>query len=285
MEKLAIVYPAAVQRTKQKVHDDIISYMQVNETMPSIEDYMRERKHYIEQIWVNIWINHASNKVTRVEKKQFLGAKGLQVDDVDRKTINQLFRSEMKTYQPFLVEKWLCEKYTMQSEEWTKLYDEARADYIKRKEEREAAIANKQMVEMIENKVEELISNRRHLFYLQTRKFVADQMKADFQVKTSYQQQDPFEIEKKLIEDGPFQPASYSTVKEFFSELTGNIHKKFVWDRYDYEYETYYDVYQSSIYEFLCDIVPGVIKESVLTDLTAGYDEGFVASAINEILR
>ena len=41
MEKLAIVYPTAIQRTKQKVHDDIISYMQVNETMPSIEDYVR----------------------------------------------------------------------------------------------------------------------------------------------------------------------------------------------------------------------------------------------------
>ena len=234
---------------------------------------------------MNIWINHASNKVPRVEKKQFLDAKGLQVDDVDRKTINQLFRSEMKTYQPFLVEKWLREKYTMQSEEWTKLYDKARADYIKRKEEREAAIAHKQMVDMIEEKVEELISKRRHLFYLQTRKFVADRIKADFQEKTSYQQQDPFAIEKKLVENGPFQSSSYSTVKEFFNELTGNIHKKFVWDRYDYEYETYDDVYQSSIYEFLCEIVPGVIKESVLTDLTAGYEEGFVASTINERLH
>ena len=233
---------------------------------------------------MNIWINHASNKVPRVEKKRFLGAKGLQVDDVDRKTINQLFRSEMKTYQPFLVEKWLREKYTMQSEEWTKLYDKARADYIKRKEEREAAIAHKQMVDMIEEKVEELISKRRHLFYLQTRKFVADRIKVDFQEKTSYQQQDPFAIEKKLVENGPFQPSSYSTVKEFFNELTGNIHKKFVWDRYDYEYEMYYDVYQSSIYEFLCDIVPGVIKESVFTYLTADYDEGVVVSAINEIL-
>src|SRR4051794_31393919 len=174
MERLAIVYLAAVERTKQKVHDDIISYMQVNETMPSIEDYMRERKHYIEQIWVNIWINHASNKVTRVEKKRFLDAKDIQVDDVDRKTINQLFRSEMKTYQPFIVEKWLYEKYAMQSEQWAKLYGRARAEYLKREKEREIANASKQMVEMIENKVEELIRNRRHLFYLQTRKFVAD---------------------------------------------------------------------------------------------------------------
>ena len=285
MEKLAIIYPTAVERTKQKVQDDIISYMQGKETMPSFDDYMRERKHYIEQIWANIWTNHATNKVTRVEKKRLLGAKGIQVDDVDRKMINQLFRSEMKTYQPFLVEKWLHEKYTMEKEQWAKLYNKARAEYLKREKEREIANESKQMVEMIDNKVEELVRNRRHLFYLQTRKFVADRMKADFQVKTSYLHQDPSAIEKRLIENGPLEPSSYSTVKEFFSELTGNIQKKFEWGQYDYEFETYDDVYQSSIYEFLCDIVPEVIKESVLTDLITGYEEGFVASVINEKLH
>ncbi len=284
MEKLAIIYPAAVERTKQKVHDDMISYMQEKETMPSIEDYMRERKHYIEQIWINIWINHATNKVPRVEKKQLLDAKGLLVDDVDRKTINHLFRNEMKTYQPFLVEKWLQEKYSMQSEEWTKLYGKARSDYLKRKKEREMAMASERMAERVEKEVKEIISSKRHLFYLQTRKFVADRIKTDFQSKISYQRQEPSTIEKKLIENGPFQPSSYSTVKEFFSELTGNIQKRFEWGRYDYEYEMYGDVYQSSIYEFLSDIVPGVIKENILTNVTAGYEEGFVASVISEIV-
>ena len=104
MNKLASVYLDSVEHTKRKIRDDIILYLQAKERIPSFEEYFSERKHYIEQIWVNVWLNRASNQVPRAEKKQYLSAKGFEVEGVDRKLINNLFRTEMKTYQPFSVE-------------------------------------------------------------------------------------------------------------------------------------------------------------------------------------
>ena len=65
MKKLAFVYPEAVEHTKQKVSDDIIFFLQEKEKIPTFNDYLNERKHYIEQIWMNVWINRASNQVPR----------------------------------------------------------------------------------------------------------------------------------------------------------------------------------------------------------------------------
>ena len=90
MKKLAFVYPEAVEHTKQKVSDDIIFFLQEKEKIPTFNDYLNERKHYIEQIWINVWINRASNQVPRSEKKEYLSSKGFEVEGVDRKIINQL---------------------------------------------------------------------------------------------------------------------------------------------------------------------------------------------------
>ena len=38
--------------------------------MPTFAEYFQDRKHYLEQIWLNIWINRASNQVPRVEKER-----------------------------------------------------------------------------------------------------------------------------------------------------------------------------------------------------------------------
>ena len=66
MGKLAFVYPTQYSIQSKKYDDDIIFFLQVKETIPTFEDYLNERKHYIEQIWMNVWINRASNQVPRV---------------------------------------------------------------------------------------------------------------------------------------------------------------------------------------------------------------------------
>ena len=109
------------------------------------------------------------------------------------------------------------------------------------------------------------MSEQRHLFYLRTRKFVADRIKVDFQSKTRYQSIDPFAIGERLIPQGLFETVDYSTVGDFFAEVTGEVQKVSHWDRDDYEYETYFDEYQIAIYQYLSDIVPRHIYQNALS--------------------
>ena len=135
MKRLASIYPEAVEHTKQKVRDDISFFVQDKEKIPTFDEYVNEREHYIEQIWINVWMNRASNQVPRAEKKQYLSTKGYEVEGVDRKIINKLFRSEIKAYQPFPVKEWVQETFAEQDETWSELYETARASYKKRLEE------------------------------------------------------------------------------------------------------------------------------------------------------
>jgi ATP-dependent RNA helicase SUPV3L1/SUV3 len=101
LSKLAVVYPQAVEQTKLKLYEDIDRYLEQRETLPSFEQYIADRRHYIEQIWINVWLNKVTNDVSKNEKKDYLSEKGFEVHGVDRKLINKLFRDEMREYQPF----------------------------------------------------------------------------------------------------------------------------------------------------------------------------------------
>ncbi|MCQ6276156.1 DEAD/DEAH box helicase [Bacillus sp. V3B] len=284
MKRLASVYPEAVEHTKQKVRDDIIFFLQDKEKIPTFDEYVNERKHYIEQIWINVWMNRASNQVPRVEKKQYLSTKGYEVEGVDRKIINKLFRSKIKTYQPFPIKDWVQEMFAEQDEYWSELYEMARMNYKKRLAEQAAVAAKKQFTEMIETEVERLMSEYQHFFYLRTRKFVADRIKGDFQSKIRYQSIDPFAIGERLVPQGTFETSDYSTVGDFFTELTGEIQKVSHWDRYDYEYETYFDTYQIVIYQYLFDIVREHIHQILSPDLTSSYEDSVVNSALDDCI-
>ena len=96
MKKIEVIYPEAVQRTKEKIHDDLIHYLATKENIPTLENYLIDRKHYVDQIWINVWMNKASSQVPRIEKKQFLETKGFEVEGVDKKVITKLFRQEIK---------------------------------------------------------------------------------------------------------------------------------------------------------------------------------------------
>ena len=179
---------------------------------------------------------------------------------------------------------WLQETFASKNEQWSKLYEQARADYIRCQEVQAAAVEKKQMIEAIETEIEKIISDNPLLFYLQTRKFVADRIKADFQTKTRYQQLDPSALEEKLVAQSAFHHSLYSTVSDFFSEVTGEVHKTFNWNQYVFEYETYEDVYQLAIYEYLSDFVPEMIKPMLSLDLMETFEESLLNSAINDVI-
>ena len=69
-----------------------------------------------------------------MRKKQFLSEKGFEVQGVDRKLINKLFRDEMREYQPFKVLEWTKETFSGKEAEWEQRYQQAKADFIKRQE-------------------------------------------------------------------------------------------------------------------------------------------------------
>lgn len=284
MKKLAFVYPEAVEHTKQKVSDDIIFFLQEKEKIPTFNDYLNERKHYIEQIWINVWINRASNQVPRSEKKEYLSSRGFEVEGVDRKIINNLFRSEIKAYQPFLVEEWLQETYADKNEKWIRMYQEAINNYKKRQMEQAIIDQQRRITLTIQEEVDKLMTEHRHDLYLLLRKYVADSIKNDFHSKERFQKLDPNAIEERLVVQGYFDLSEYSTVRDLLTELTGEIHKISNWDHVDYEYEQYSDLYQTMIYQYLSDRVPTYIQSLLDPELIANEDPVLVQQNMNVLI-
>ena len=58
----------------------------MQETLPTFETYVSDRlSSYLEQIWINVWLNKASNDVPRKEKRAFLKELGFVTEGVDHK--------------------------------------------------------------------------------------------------------------------------------------------------------------------------------------------------------
>lgn len=263
MNKLNIIYPVAVDLTKQKINQDIIKYLENKESMPSFEQFLIDRNHYVEQIWVNVWLNKATNDVSKNEKKSFLSGRGIEVEGVDRKLINKLFRIEMRTYQPFNVLVWLNGKFDGNEEKWQQLYEGARSNYLKRQEEVQQEEKRRAVQLEIENNAMRILEENELLFYLQVRLFTARRLIDDLENQPKFKRTDPMELEEKLIQESKFDPSDYVRLADFFEEFTGEIHKTLHWGRTYYEYETYYFPYERLISEYLYEVIPTfIIKNS-----------------------
>ncbi len=99
----------AVEHTKNKVYQDLDRYLEGKDSLPSYKQFLIDRGAFLEQIWVNVWLNKASNSVPKKQKKAYLSERGYETEGVDRKTINHLFRMEIRNFQPFDCFAWLDE--------------------------------------------------------------------------------------------------------------------------------------------------------------------------------
>lgn len=292
MSKLAVIYPQAIEQTKMKIYHDIDRYLEYKESVPTFEQYLIDRSHYIEQIWINVWLNKSTNDVPRNEKKQFLSERDYEVHGVDRKLINKLFRDEMRLYQPFDVMSWVRETFEGQEEKWTTLYQQAKENFVQReqqkeKEEKQAAISAE-----IEEAAAGIIEEKYELYYLYVRQFVAKQLAADLENQIKYQTVDPAALEEKLVKEGAFNPSSYVSVADFLEELTGDIHQIPNWGRHLYEYETYYYVYESLIYDYISELIPEMVLKELPGEAAGEFFEtfheaispSFVKGSIGELL-
>ncbi|WP_066321786.1 DEAD/DEAH box helicase [Bacillus sp. FJAT-29814] len=275
MSKLIAIYPQAIEQTKMKIYEDIDRYFEYKETLPTFEQYINDRSHYIEQIWINVWLNKSTNDVPRNEKKQFLSERDYEVHGVDRKLINKLFRDEMRLYQPFDVMAWIQETFEGQGEKWAERFRQAKENFVLREQQKQVEEQRAAISAEIEEAAAGIIEDQYELFYLYVRQFVAKQLAGDLENQVKYQAQDPAALEKKLIEEGMFNPSSYVTMVDFLEELTGDIHQIPNWGRHLYEYETYYYVYESLIFDYISEFIPERIVSQLPEDLHAEFIETF----------
>ena len=163
MDKLDIIHSTSLDRTKYKIEEDIQQYFQTKEDLPTFVEYLEERKHYVEQIWYNVWLNKVTNDVARKEKKQILSERGFEVEGIDKKIINQLFKNEMREYEPFDAVEWLQNSSYTNPSVWEEKYIQARKDFQKRMEEKRLQLRMDAVTDAVDQEahkiVEENISN------------------------------------------------------------------------------------------------------------------------------
>ncbi len=286
MNKLVSVYPLAVEQTKRKIFEDIYAYLERAETLPLFEQYLEDRGHYIEQLWLNVWLNKITNDVPRSEKKNFLRNKGLEVEGMDRKLINRLFRNEMRSYTPFDAKTWLLNKFQAKREDWETRYREARENYKEWQLEEQKREEKLHFQEKIEQAADLFMKENTIYLYLHVRDFVAKQVLIDFQTKVKYKHVDDlYALEEKLVEQGAFQSEHYPTMNSFFQEVTGGVRQIIDWGRSLYEYETYNDLYGELIYNDLNDFLPKFVLEQLPHQLQKDFEAQFHEELTDAFVR
>lgn len=292
MNKLSTIYPLAIDQTKNKLFEDIDRYIGGREMIPTFEEYLIDRSHYIEQIWINVWLNKATNDVPRKEKKQFIREKGFEVEGIDKKVINKLFRNEMRTYRPFDVLSWLKDTFSGRRHVWEERHHKARLEFLKQEETFKLIKLKEDIQNEIEKITDEFVEDNIDRLYLYVRHFIATRLEDDFHKKVKFHREDVFALEEKLVEEGSFDPTLYTTISDFFLELTGNIHKTLHWGRGYFEYETYYYEYERFIGKFLSELLPEKVLDMVTPHVREQFEltfhekisPSFIRSSIGEIL-
>ncbi|MDR4948089.1 DEAD/DEAH box helicase [Neobacillus cucumis] len=275
MNKLTIIYPQAIEQTKVKIFEDIDRYLETKESLPSFEQYLADRGHYSEQIWINVWLNKVTNDISKNEKKQFLSEQGFEVQGIDRKLLNKLFRDEMRGYLPFDAMEWIREQFEGQKEKWENRYYDAKEDLYKREQLKKLEGQKVAIQTEIEDFAIGIMEEQYDFIYLYVRYFVAKQLAADIKNNVKFQSVDTFALEEKLVDQGAFNPSAYTTVGTFFEELTGDIHKTLHWGRSFYEYQTYFFVYEGLISDYLSELIPQNVLEQLPDDLKDDFFETF----------
>lgn len=275
MKHIEALYPNAIHHTKKKVLEDMNRYLGSKEYIVSFEQYLADRRTYLEQIWINVWLNKANNDVPRAEKKDYLHQKGFEVEGIDRKLINHLFRTEMRTYKPFDAIEWLIETYRDHPDKWTEQYDLARREFIIHQEEEALEEKKNGIISDIETATYKIIQENGLLIYLYVRKYIAQLLAEYFESKPKYKKHDPLALEIPLDEVGKFQESDYTKMTTFFEEFTGEIHKTRHRGRTFFEYETYDYVFERSIAQYIKKLVPNLILEELDNALLIGFNEIF----------
>ncbi|MEH7123226.1 DEAD/DEAH box helicase, partial [Bacillus sp. JJ1773] len=242
-----------------------------------------ERSSYINQLWLNVWLNKSTGSVSRQTKKDYLKGKGYETENVDKKLINHLFRTQMRTYKPFHALEWLNKKWETEEINWEVKYREAREDFLQKEEERLLHESIQNFQEKFIQEIECIIDKNDESLYLYVRHFISLNLIKDLQSEVKYKKIDTIALEEKLKMIGVFDPADYTYISDFFEELTGDIHKTSHWGRQYFEYETYFDRYLLNTASYLKDLMMDM-GISEMQNKEFNLSKSFIQSIADEIL-
>lgn len=251
MSHLETWHSKAIQYTKEKVTEDLYNYLGSKERITPFDRYLIDRKIYLEQIWVNVWLNHATNHIPRVEKKELLKERDFEVEGVDRKIINHLFRQEIREYKPFDVPRWVKTHFSRDEEDWVELYEEAREQFLVKQEKERIEEARKQLMNELETSIDEILTAEYQMLYIHTRYHVA----------------------KELIKYSHVLFDNISNMDDFFKEWTGGVHKSRYKGRSYYENETYGEIFEELIGQDAMHRIPELLLGRLNKDLITRYEK------------
>ncbi|MCU9612033.1 DEAD/DEAH box helicase [Caldibacillus lycopersici] len=253
MEKLNNVYKKAVQSVKQRIIDDLMTYMEQMETAPSLHNYINDRKAFLQQVWTNVWSNKAASAFTWKEKFQYLLDNGIMVENPEKKLIKRLFRQKIKDYANFDSEKWLEKQYQSNGEDWQNLYENA----VKRFEKKISIQKEKQTMLQVDEAIlrwaEEFFQVNNEQLFLLVRYATGKQLFLDLQASTKYKLIGSHWQNEKLVANGAFTSGDYKILADFLHEYTGELVAAEDWGRVYYDYEYYGDRYENFVIQSVFD--------------------------------
>jgi ATP-dependent RNA helicase SUPV3L1/SUV3 len=273
MQNLESIREKAIEETKMKIEEDISHFLASHKECPAFQDYLSERSGFFQQIWLNTWLNKVTNNILRSHKKSFLRSKGYEVEGVDKKILNKMFRNEVRNERPFHVREWVQEN-APDEQEWETRHRKERERYLKEMEERLTASKRKGVQKEILYFLEQKVEDQELNWYLELRYIFSKKIVSDLNSKPKYKQIDPFALEDKLEEQGMLSNHDFTTVSDILKEFTGSIHKKSEqWEQNLWEYETYQFPYERFISSCTENVISSYVCENLPADILVSYKE------------
>lgn len=285
MKQLDAIHRNACEYAKAKIYEDIDRFLGSLDEPKPFETYMDERKEYLSSLWVNVWQNKATNKLSRHHKKEFLLTKGIDVVDLNRKSLNQVFRAEIRNYHSFDTLEWVKKQFYKNEAKWIERYIHAREQFIFEEKERLIKQQKYELQHNINKESEKVIAKKEDTLYLYIRYDVAKRVINDLNTKNKFSTRESIYIEDTLIDEGSLQSIKFIKLDDFFDELTGNLHKEIYRNQWYFDYENYYYVYE----RFVIDKLNQYLQQTVLKNLPEAifekYEEVFDKPLTGKVIQ
>ncbi|UTI43146.1 helicase-related protein [Niallia sp. RD1] len=253
-------YDKAVQQTKMHIIKDVNKYLENKESLPTFAQYMADRKVYIEQIWLNTWLNIATSHIKYAEKKQYLTNKGLDISDLSKKQINRLFRSEIRDVGAFSYEEWLTKKLGEDKENWKNKYRKQRVAYVEKVEEQKDMETKRKYTVKFSYYIEQLIEKHYEELFLYIRYLTGSN------------------IALEIDRNGIILSSMELTFEEYLSNEMNMPYNQF------YFLEDRTEAYENLILQHLIDFFPTWVKDRLPTRIKEEYTEVYSHSLTNSSL-
>ncbi|MEH7386788.1 DEAD/DEAH box helicase [Bacillus sp. JJ1521] len=255
-------YYQAVVRAKQMIMDDIHHYLEQKETIPNFEQYVRERSSFLDQLWLNAWLNTAV-QAPFSEKKAYLEERGFEVEGVTKKLLNKLFRTEIRDVEHFDCISWLEDTFTNQPNEWEQKYKTAREDFESRVKKQQVREIKRKFILKLNFYLNEILSNHYEELYLRIRYLLGSHL--------------AIEIEQK----GMVLSSDEVTLASYLYKETELAH-----NRYFYQ-ENLIELYENLILNQLMDFGPDWLKshlpERIFEECKNSFQEPLSDAFIQEV--